>query len=161
MPADNSHEISCLIYYSWKSSKIGTCRLLQIIGGALWVNKDQGAYGNSVFDCKLSTFFCGTMFQSCLSILSHDCWGVQLARGRVVDLRSMGHLTRGHLLCPWASHFIIYLVETSEHGWKNVDRDVRQQLKTNKQTYHQLKLLSCQPRVTVTSCFVYKVIRDF
>ena len=22
-------------------------------------------------------------------------------------------------------------------------------------------LLSCQPRVTVTSCFVYKVIRDF
>ena len=22
------------------------------------------------------------------------------------------------------------------------------------------KLLSCQPRVTVTSCFVYKVIRD-
>ena len=24
----------------------------------------------------------------------------------------------------------------------------------------EAKLLSCQPRVTVTSCFVYKVIRD-
>ena len=38
LPADNSHEISCLISYICKSSKIGNCRLLQIIGGALWVS---------------------------------------------------------------------------------------------------------------------------
>ena len=38
LPADDSHEISCLICYFWKSSKIWNCRLLQIIGGALWVN---------------------------------------------------------------------------------------------------------------------------
>ena len=31
------------------------------------------------------------------------------------------------------------------------------ELKKFLQTYH---LLSCQPRVTVTSCFVYRVIRD-
>ena len=37
LPADNSHEISCLICYFWKSSKIWTCRLLQLVGGALWV----------------------------------------------------------------------------------------------------------------------------
>ena len=37
LPADDSHEISCLISYFWKSSKIKNCRLLQIIGGALWV----------------------------------------------------------------------------------------------------------------------------
>ena len=37
LPADDSHEISWLICYFWKSSKIGNCRLLQIIGGALWV----------------------------------------------------------------------------------------------------------------------------
>ena len=33
LPADDSHEITYLI----KSSKILNCRLLQIIGGALWV----------------------------------------------------------------------------------------------------------------------------
>ena len=38
LPADDSHEISCLICYIWKSSKIWKCRLLQIIGGALGVN---------------------------------------------------------------------------------------------------------------------------
>ena len=37
--ADNSHEISCLICYFWKGSKITNCRLLQIIGGALWVKR--------------------------------------------------------------------------------------------------------------------------
>ena len=36
LPADNSHEISCLICYFWKSAKIWNCRLLQIIGCALW-----------------------------------------------------------------------------------------------------------------------------
>ena len=38
LPADNSHEISCLICNFWKSGKIWNCRLLQIIGGALRVN---------------------------------------------------------------------------------------------------------------------------
>ena len=37
LPADDSHEISCLICYFWKSSKLWNCRLLQIIGGTLWV----------------------------------------------------------------------------------------------------------------------------
>ena len=37
LPADDSHEISCLICYFWKSDKIWNCRLLQIIGGALRV----------------------------------------------------------------------------------------------------------------------------
>ena len=37
LPADDSHEI-WLICYFWKSSKIYNCRLLQIIGDALWVN---------------------------------------------------------------------------------------------------------------------------
>ena len=37
LPADDSHEISCLIGYFWKGGKIWNCRLLQIIGGALWV----------------------------------------------------------------------------------------------------------------------------
>ena len=37
LPADDSHEISCFICYFWKSIKIWKCRLLQIIGGVLWV----------------------------------------------------------------------------------------------------------------------------
>ena len=39
LPADDSHEISCLICYFLKSDKILNCRLLQIIGVALRVNK--------------------------------------------------------------------------------------------------------------------------
>ena len=38
LPADGSHEISCLIFLFKKGSKIWNCRLLQIIGGALWVS---------------------------------------------------------------------------------------------------------------------------
>ena len=41
LPADNSHEISWLICYFWKSSAIWDCRLLQIIGGALRVKKSH------------------------------------------------------------------------------------------------------------------------
>ena len=37
LPADDSHEISCLVGYFRKSGKILNCHLLQIIGGALWV----------------------------------------------------------------------------------------------------------------------------
>ena len=36
LPADDSHEISYLICYCGKGSKILNCRMLQIIGGALW-----------------------------------------------------------------------------------------------------------------------------
>ena len=38
---DDSHKISCLIGYFWKRDKIWNCRLLQIIGGALWVKRDR------------------------------------------------------------------------------------------------------------------------
>ena len=38
LPADNSHEISCLICYFLKRGKTFNCRQLQIIGGALRVN---------------------------------------------------------------------------------------------------------------------------
>ena len=48
LPADDSHEISCLICYFEKVAKFENCRLLQIIGGALRVkfiqqcsNKDE------------------------------------------------------------------------------------------------------------------------
>ena len=37
LPADDSHEISCLICYFLEGVKILNCRLLQIIGGALRV----------------------------------------------------------------------------------------------------------------------------
>ena len=37
LPSYESHEISWFICYFWKSGKIWNCRLLQIIGGALWV----------------------------------------------------------------------------------------------------------------------------
>ena len=39
-PADDSHEIYLICYFE-KSSKILNCRLLQIIGGALWVKNIQ------------------------------------------------------------------------------------------------------------------------
>ena len=37
LPGDVSHQLSCLICYFLERSKICNCRLLQIIGGALWV----------------------------------------------------------------------------------------------------------------------------
>ena len=43
LPADDSHEISCLIYYFLKSGKICKRDLLQNIGGALRIIKyDNG-----------------------------------------------------------------------------------------------------------------------
>ena len=39
LPADDSQEITCLICYFGKSSKILDCCLLQIIGGALRVKE--------------------------------------------------------------------------------------------------------------------------
>ena len=41
LPADDSHEIACLIRYFGKRGKILKCRLLQNIGGALRVNARQ------------------------------------------------------------------------------------------------------------------------
>ena len=38
LPAEDSHEISYLICYFWKSGKVFNWPLLQIIGGALRVN---------------------------------------------------------------------------------------------------------------------------
>ena len=37
LPAEDSHEISCLIFLENKERCRKICRLLQIIGGALWV----------------------------------------------------------------------------------------------------------------------------
>ena len=39
LPADDSHEISCLIGYFLKKRQIFNCRLLQIKGGALKVKQ--------------------------------------------------------------------------------------------------------------------------
>ena len=44
-------------------------------------------------------------------------------------------------------------------AYKHTDRDLNEQLLLKDSVLYPL-LLSCQPRVTVTSCFVYKVIRD-
>ena len=44
LPADDSYEISCLIFEKKKNSKILNCRLLQIIGGALRVKMRIGNY---------------------------------------------------------------------------------------------------------------------
>ena len=59
LPADDSHEISCLICYSSKSSTILYCRLLQIIGGALNfllqilnIVKESNAANAICADCK-------------------------------------------------------------------------------------------------------------
>ena len=38
LPTDDSHKISCLICYFWRSGKICNCRLLQIIGGTLRID---------------------------------------------------------------------------------------------------------------------------
>ena len=44
LPADDSHEISYLLRYFSKSSKNLNCRLLLIIGGALWVRLELFTY---------------------------------------------------------------------------------------------------------------------
>ena len=44
-------------------------------------------------------------------------------------------------------------------AYKHSDRDLNEQLLLKDSVLYPL-LLSCQPRVTVTSCFVYKFIRD-
>ena len=44
LPADESHEILCLICYFWKRGKIWNCRLLQIVGGFSWVKMCNGPF---------------------------------------------------------------------------------------------------------------------
>ena len=44
-----THDISCLICYFWKSSKIWNCRLLQIIDGALWVKMSLGPWDGPLY----------------------------------------------------------------------------------------------------------------
>ena len=60
LPAGDSHEISCLICYFWKSCKICNHRLLQIIGGALRVNNQMPwkARYCPLWDCYLNLLFC-------------------------------------------------------------------------------------------------------
>ena len=49
----------------------------------------------------------------------------------------------------------------TENIWTYIhtDRDLNEQLLLKDSVLYPL-LLSCQPSVTVTSCFVYKLIRD-
>ena len=95
LPADDSHEISFLICYFWKSVKIRNCHLLQIIGGALrvdilqvtkvmihpwssfqklpsdWQKKIEHYCVNSKkYSPKFSKYH-GTMFCNCLTV---DTW---------------------------------------------------------------------------------------
>ena len=79
LPADDSHEISCLICYFLKSGNILNCRVLQIIGGALWVKVQQKTFSRSIptlhawvifhafIVCRLLTFFQNLLFQTILS----------------------------------------------------------------------------------------------
>ena len=56
LPADDSHEIACLICYFGKSGKILHCCLLQIVGGALRVNTGQICIGlKQISQKKLQT----------------------------------------------------------------------------------------------------------
>ena len=49
LPADDSHEIKCLIWNFWRSGKICNCPLLQIIGAALRDEiKVELAFNNSI-----------------------------------------------------------------------------------------------------------------
>ena len=64
LPAEDSHEISCLICYFRKGGKILNCRLLQIIGDASWVEALHQVPGEffmlylaSVFFFKINFFF--------------------------------------------------------------------------------------------------------
>ena len=47
LPADDSHEISCLICYFCKSGKNFNCRVLQIIAGALRVKINKCMFDSS------------------------------------------------------------------------------------------------------------------
>ena len=94
LPADDSHEISCLIWYFWKSSKIWKCPLLQIIGGALRVN----AYFCFLFkrDTKLLQWSKTTI--EILPVNFSSKWGLTLG-GRTPYITSQNrlHMSKLHI----------------------------------------------------------------
>ena len=65
--ADDSHDISCLICFVCKSSKIWNCRLLQIIGGVLWVKVAGYRYRiqNTMDECPFVSKFVSD-FKNCI-----------------------------------------------------------------------------------------------
>ena len=65
LPADDSHEILCLICYFWKSGKLFNCRLLQIIGGAFRVKRELNAPLS--LSLPAATFVCSLYFD-----MQHD-----------------------------------------------------------------------------------------
>ena len=55
----------------------------------------------------------------------------------------------------------IYVMGTQKNRLdETVLLSTQNMIRINCFAYHKLELLSCQPRVTVTSCLVYIVIRD-
>ena len=69
LPADNSHEISCLICYFWKSGKIWNCRLLQTVGGALRVKYRSLLYAYKKYPLILPIFLHKNT-KSCITLLA-------------------------------------------------------------------------------------------
>ena len=64
LPADDSHEIPCLICVIFeKSGKICKCRLLQIIGGAFRVNSSS-SYRRTLTRFKLFSDCCFFLLQN-------------------------------------------------------------------------------------------------
>ena len=115
LPADDSHEISCLICYFWKSSKILNCRLLQIIGGALWVNAH--AHQNIFVTKSHNAYLSG--YPSHFKTMEHDIEAVLFwchdATGRRLTLTYQHHCQ--WLPCPHFSSPLPPLKWNSEFPW--------------------------------------------
>ena len=73
LPADDSHEISCLICYFWKSIKIWNCRLLQVIGWALWVNCFRLVHHHFMLLTLKMVRVCNGIYLVCLSVCLCIC----------------------------------------------------------------------------------------
>ena len=56
LPEDDTHEMPYPIWYFWKSIKIWKCRLLKMIGGALWVNLTCCVFIGIVRGCQLCLY---------------------------------------------------------------------------------------------------------
>ena len=98
LPADDSHEISCLICYFWKSSKIFNCRLLQIIGGALRANMHTYV-NNLIYIFELYTKGHWSSFDLIPSMLFYDEQKPRYDQfTRYTFVRSVSHFVfSGHL----------------------------------------------------------------
>ena len=74
LPADDSHEISCLFGYFWNSGKIWNCPLLQIIGGAFkGLRLNQNMVGGILATWRLSfeiQHYCLVMFKHLPKLLT-------------------------------------------------------------------------------------------